>query len=94
MTKLMMACGLVCALAIGVFAVAPTKAQAGVYVRAPGVSVGVGFGRRYYRPYRYYGSRRYVRRPYYRSRPYYRARPAYRNRAYRRLRRRARRGYW
>ncbi|WP_193427319.1 hypothetical protein [Methyloceanibacter stevinii] len=83
MTKFMMACGMACALVVGVVAFAPTQANAGVYVRAPGVRVGVGIGPRYYRPYRY------ARRPYYRARPYYAPR-----RYKRRWRRRARRAYY
>ncbi|BAQ17937.1 hypothetical protein [Methyloceanibacter caenitepidi] len=82
MTKFMMACGMACGLVMGVVSFAPTQANAGVYVRAPGVRVGVGIGPRYYRPYRY------VRRPYYRPR-YYGPRPYKR-----RWRRRARRAYY
>jgi len=75
-----------CAMVLGIFAFAPTKANAGVYVRAPGVSVNVGRSYyrpyRYYRPYGYYGYRAY-RRPYYRVRPHKR-----------RWRRRWRRAYY
>jgi hypothetical protein len=60
--RIMVACGMACALVIGAFAFTTTQANAGVYVRAPGVRVGVGIGPRYYRPYRY------ARRPYYRGR--------------------------
>lgn len=87
MTRFMMACGIACALMTGVVAVAPTQANAGVFVRAPGVRVGIGVGPRYYRPYRY------VRRPYYRERYY--APRYYGPRPYkRRWRRRARRAYY
>ncbi|MDJ0512141.1 MAG: hypothetical protein QNJ62_01710 [Methyloceanibacter sp.] len=82
MKKIMMACGVACALVTGFVTLAPTQANAGVYVRAPGVRVGVGIGPRYYRPYRY------ARRPVYRGR-YYRTRPYKR-----RWRRRARRAYY
>jgi hypothetical protein len=81
--RFMMACGIACAMFVGAVAFTPTQAHAGVYVRAPGVNVGVGIGPRYYRPYRY------ARRPYYRVRPYYAPR-----RYKRRWRRRARRAYY
>ena len=82
MYRIMVACGMACALVVGAFTFSATPANAGVYVRAPGVRVGVGIGPRYYRPYRY------ARRPYYRSR-YYGPRPYKR-----RWRRRARRAYY
>ena len=86
MTRIMVACGMACALVIGAFAFAPTQANAGVYVRAPGVRVGIGIGPRYYRPYRN------ARRPYYRGRYYG---PRHYKRHYkRRWRRRARRAYY
>ena len=81
-TRLIIACAVV----IGICTFAPTRVKAGVYVRAPGVSVNVGrpYYRpyRYYRPYGYYGYRGYYR-PYYRVRPYKR-----------RCRRRWRRSYY
>ena len=51
-----------CAMVLGIFAFAPTKAS---------VNVGRSYYRpyRYYRPYGYYGYRAY-RRPYYRVRPH------------------------
>jgi hypothetical protein len=65
--------------ALGVLALAPMKANAGVYVRAPYVNLNIArpYAYPYYRPYRY------GYRPYYRGywgRPYY-------NRRWRRWRR-------